>query len=46
MFTDKSRAYMFARASSDIFVELCEEDKTEPAEAQVLEVNEWEGSRP
>ena len=28
VFNDTSRAYMYARTSSDIYVELCEEDKT------------------
>ena len=30
MFNDVSRAYMYARTTSDTRVELCEEDKTEP----------------
>ena len=29
MFNDISRAYMYARTASDVYVELCEEDKTE-----------------
>ena len=32
MFNDTSRAYMHARKTSDIYVELCEEDKCEPGE--------------
>ena len=32
MFNDISRAYMHARTASDIYVEWCQEDKTEPAD--------------
>ena len=32
MFNDISRAYMHARTPSDMYVELCEEDKTEPGD--------------
>ena len=32
MFNDMSRAYMYVRATSDIYVELCGEDKTEPGD--------------
>ena len=30
MFNDMSRAYMHVRTASEIHVEVCEEDKTEP----------------
>ena len=30
MFNDTSRAYMYARASSDMYVEFCVEDQTGP----------------
>ena len=32
MLNDISRAYMYARTTRDVFVELCEEDKTEPGD--------------
>ena len=32
MFNDISRAYIYGRTSSDMYVELCEEDKTEPGD--------------
>ena len=32
MFNDVSRAYMHARTASDIYVELCDEDKTDPGD--------------
>ena len=32
MFNDISRVYMYARTTSDIYVDLCEEDKTEPGD--------------
>ena len=32
LFNDTSRAYMYARTSSDMYAELCEEDETEPGD--------------
>ena len=47
MFNDMSRAYMRARTASDIYGELCEEDKTELGDEHAHKVNVWDqGSHP
>ena len=46
MFNDTSRAYMYARTTSDIYVELSEEDKTEPGDenrcGKLIKVDVWD----